>query len=124
MKNDEKDSCPRVLRTGAFADFGDFKLRRGGVIHDFKLGGGGDARENFQKSGLTSADEAEDFTFADFDSYIAHRLNFFLGRAPKDLKGERTKCSRVSELRTASQGAALLFAEAFAVNDGGHTFRN
>jgi hypothetical protein len=56
---------------------------------------GGDAGENFQKSGLTGADGAEDFTFAAFDSYVPHRLNFFLGRAPKDLKGGRTKCSRV-----------------------------
>jgi hypothetical protein len=33
--------------------------------------------ENFQKSGLTGADEAENFTFTDFDSYLAHSLNFF-----------------------------------------------
>jgi hypothetical protein len=86
---------------------------------------GGDAGENFRKSGLTRADEAEDFTFADVDPYVAHRLNFCLGRAPKDLKGRANEMLKsVSEPGTATQAAAVLLAEAFAVNDGGHTFWN
>ena len=70
---------------------------------------GGDAGENLQKSGLTSADEAEDITFADFDSYVADRRNFFLERAPKDLKERADETLKsMSEPRTATSVAAVL----------------
>lgn len=93
---------------------------------DFGEAGRGlrDAREDFEQGGFTgavAADEAEDFAFANVKGDLFEGPEGFVFLAAEGLQRRADKFFQgVAEAGAYGEVAAIIFAEGFGVDDGGH----
>jgi hypothetical protein len=125
----------RVLSAGELGmEAGSYFEKAADAAVDFRPPGGGarDAGENFQERGFASAvaaDEAEDFTFADFQADVLERPEgLFAGAAEDGKRRAHESAERIAQEASLCVRAAMVaFSEVLAANCdaiGGHVHLN